>query len=281
MEIQWMLVIYSLFMGLSIGPFALVALTDACDQRPALCKWASLVGLGSIIVAGIAAFAHLKNLGAAIFVFNNFLSPITQETVAVLLTGLVAAVLAGSLLFNWLPAQRRTLAWIGLVLSVLSVILIALIYLLPARPAWNNWLLPITLLASSLINGLLLALALTALVPKEAKESSRKDLATRLQGWAIPVLVVYAVVAVIYFLIAAAQAGGMIRLLAGDLALAFWVGLVVVGLIAPAALLWLAKKDGLKGFNALAAFLLVVIGGLVVRAMLFPLGTLIPITGLW
>jgi anaerobic dimethyl sulfoxide reductase subunit C (anchor subunit) len=160
MEIQWMLVLYSLFMGLSIGPFALLALTDACENRPSLCKWASITGLICVIVAGIAAFAHLGKPAAAVYVFNNFSSPITQETVVVLLTGVIAALLAGVTLFNWLPALRRPLAWIGLVLAVISVIFIAAIYLLPARPAWNNWLLPLTLLVSSLINGLLLALSL-------------------------------------------------------------------------------------------------------------------------
>ncbi len=159
MEIQWMLVLYSLFMGLSVGPFALLALTDACGKRPALCTWASLVGLVCTVIAGIFAFLHLGKPTAAVYVFSNFGSPITQETTFVLLTGLAAALLTGMSLFGWMPGQRRTVAWVGLVLAVVSVVMIAEIYLLPARPAWNTWLLPLTLLASSLINGLLLALA--------------------------------------------------------------------------------------------------------------------------
>ncbi len=279
MEIQWMLVLYSLFMGLSIGPFALLALTDACGKRPVLCKWASLVGLACTVIAGIFAFSHLGKPMAAIYVFNNLRTPITQETVLVLLTGLVAAFLAAMTLFNWLPGLRRTVAWIGLVLAVIAVIMIAGIYLLPARPAWNSWLLPLTLLVSSLINGLLLALALVVVVPTPPEEGDRKALAATLRAWALPVLVVYAVVGLVFFLMAASQSIGIARLLMGDLAVWFWLGLVVVGLVAPAALVWLGKKNA--AFSVLAAFLFVVVGGLAVRAMLFPLGTRIPITNIW
>jgi DMSO reductase anchor subunit len=279
MEIQWMLVLYSLFMGLSIGPFALLALTDACAKRSALCKWASLVGLGCVIIAGIAAFAHLQRPLAAINVFSNFRSPITQETVAVLVTGVIAALLAASFLFNWMTGLRKPLAWIGLVVAVIAVIMIASIYLLPARPAWNTWLLPLALLASSLINSLLLAWALVVLVPTSPDEEDRKELTAKLRSWVLAVLIVYAIVAVIYFLIAANRQGEIARLLTGDLALWFWLGLVVVGLVAPALLVWLGKKN--VRVSALAAFLLVVVGGLIVRMMLFPLGTRIPITNLW
>lgn len=278
MDIQWTLVLYSLFMGLSIGPFALLALTDACGRRANLCKWASLVGLGSIIIAGISAFTHLKAPLSAIYIFNNFRSPMSQETIVVLITGLVAALLAALLFFNWQPGlSRRVLAWIGLVLAVLSVVMIANIYLLPARPAWNTWLLPVTLLASSLVNGLLLAWVLAALVPGD--ETDRPALVNKLRSWALAVLVVYAVIVIVSFLVVASQAGGIARLLTGDLALLFWLGLVVIGLAVPAGLAWLGKKNVMV--NALAVFLLVFVGGLIMRAMLFPLGTRLPITHLW
>jgi DMSO reductase anchor subunit len=279
MEIQWMLVLYSLFMGLSIGPFALLALTDACEKHHTLCKWASLVGLGCVIIAGIAAFSHLQKPFEAVHVFSNFRSPITQETIAVLVTGVIAALLAVITFFNWMTGLRRPLAWVGLVVSVAAVILIAGIYLLPSRPAWNFWLLPITMLVSSLINGLLLAWALVALVPIQPDEGDRKELAAKLRSWALPVIIVYAIVAIVYFLIAASRQGDITRLLMGDLALWFWLGLVGVGIAAPVLLVWLGKKN--VRVSALAALLLAVVGGLVVRLMLFPLGSIIPITNLW
>jgi DMSO reductase anchor subunit len=121
MEIQWMLVLYSLFMGLSIGPFALIAVTDACDKRPGLCKWAAITGLVSIVLAGVFDFMHLKQPLASIYTLNNLNSPIARETVFVLLTGIVAAVLAASYLFNILAVLRKPLAWVGLALAVISV----------------------------------------------------------------------------------------------------------------------------------------------------------------
>jgi DMSO reductase anchor subunit len=281
MEIQWMLVLYSLFMGLSIGPFALIAMTDACEKRPALCKWAAITGLVCIVLAGVFAFLHLKKPLAAVYALNNLNSPIAQETVFVLLTGIVAALLAASYLFNVMASLRKYLAYLGLALAVLSVFMVAEIYRLPARPAWNNLLLPVTMLLSSLINGLLLALALLALAPKADGEEDRAGPRTRLTSWVLPLLVVYAVVAVVYFLIAATRGIGLGRLLAGDLALGFWIGLIVIGFILPGFLAWSARKTGLMGLTAVLTFVMVVAGGLVVRAMVFPLGLRIPIDRLW
>jgi len=275
-----MLVLYSLFMGLSIGPFALLALTGACDQHGRLCKWASVTGFLAIVIAGISAFSHLLKPLKAIYIFANFNSPMTQETVAVLITALIAALLAAALLFNWLPGSAsRLLAWFGLLMAILSVILISAIYLIPVRPAWNTWLLPVTLLLSSLANGLLLAWALASLIPAEAGESGRPELVEKLRTWSMPALVVYAIFAVVFFLQAAGQAGGQGRLLNGDLALYFWLGLVAFGILAPAAVLWLGRKYA--GASALVAFVFVAAGGLIARAMLFPLGTHIPIQSLW
>jgi len=279
MAIQWMLVLYSLFMGLAIGPFGLLAITDASAKRPALSKWASVVGLVCIVIAGVFAFSHLGKPLSAIYVFSNFRSPMTQETAMVVVTGIVAAVLAASMLFNFLPGLRKPLAWIGLVLSVVSVIMIAGIYLLPARPAWNIWLLPLALLMSSLINGLLLAWVLAAFVPVGAGETDRPALVEKLRSWALPVLVLYAAVAIVYFLMAASLAGGIVRILIGDLAFWFWLGLIVVGLAAPAVLVWFGKKS--PKLSVLAAFVFLLVGGLVVRALLFPLGMRVPITSLW
>ena len=281
MEIQWMLVLYSLFMGLSIGPFALIAVTDACDKRPGLCKWAAITGLVSIVLAGVFAFMHLKQPLASIYTLSNLNSPIARETVFVLLTGIVAALLAASYLFNLVAVLRKPLAWVGLALAVISVFMIAEIYRLPARPAWNTLLLPITILLSSLINGLLLALALLALVPQPADEEDRIGLVKQLSGWTLVGMVVYAVIALIFYVISASMGVGILRLVAGDLALWFWLGLVVIGLVIPGLMIWSARSNGLRGMTAVVAFLCVVVGGLVIRAMLFPLGLRIPIQSLW
>jgi formate-dependent nitrite reductase membrane component NrfD len=90
--------------------------------------------------------------------------------------------------------------------------------------------------------------------------------------------VIYAVLAVVFILIAV-ECRRLARLTTGDLALLFWVGLVVIGLITPAVLVWLAKKD--DRVIALTAFVLFAAGGLFIRAMLFPLGVRIPLESLW
>ena len=280
MAVEWSLLIYSVLVGISVGPFAVMALTGCLDGHRKLCKWGSLVGLASLVLGGIAAFTHLKAPQYVTYIFTNLGSPMGLEMLVTVFTGLVAVLFAAQMWFDFWPQGRRIVAWVGLIGALASVLLIGKMYMLPARPMWNTWLLPLTFLTTSVVSGLLAMLVLVGFAPLEEGED-RSALAARLGTWTLGALVVNAIVAVLYFVTATAQGGATARLFAGDLAFSFWLGLVVLGVVVPLVLTWLGSRPTTQFATArsLAAlsFIAVLASGIAVRAMIFGLGTVVHI----
>ncbi|MCJ7568233.1 MAG: polysulfide reductase NrfD [Anaerolineales bacterium] len=277
MEIQWELVFYALLFGISIGPFAVMALTGCLEKHQTICKWGSALGLGSIILAGIIALTHLGEPANVVNVFSNLGSQLGQEMLATGITGLIAAFFAGQMFFGWWPAGRKTVAWFGLIGVTVSILLIGNMYVLPSRPMWNTWLLPLTFLASSVVSGLLAMVVLASFVRQEAAEEDRSTIVKQLGTWTLISLIVYGAIELLYFLISTGQEGEIGRLLAGDLALAFWLGLIVAGITIPIALVArsnraVAKVSEIRNLM-LAAFVFVFASAIVMRVMVFILGT--------
>ncbi len=276
MAVEWSLLIYSVLVGIAIGPFAVMALTGCLEAHRGVCKWGALVGLASIALGGVAAFTHLAAPQHIIYIFTNLGSAMGLEMLVTVFTGLVAALFAAQMWFDVWPGGRRIVAVVGLIAALASVLLIGRMYMLPARPMWNTWLLPLTFLTTSVVSGLLAMLVLGSFAPLEKGEDRSKLLAT-VGTWALGALVVNAIVAVLYFVTSTGQVGETARLFSGDLALGFWLGLVVIGIVAPLVLTYLGSRPAaelatVRG-SALIAFLLVVASGIAVRAMIYGLGT--------
>lgn len=283
MDIQWSLVFYSLFLGIAIGPFAVAALTDGLRTHPTVCRWGAVLGLASLGLAGLAAFAHLGQPLRALNVLHNLGSPLARETLATCLTGVLAALYAAHLWSGLVPAARRGVAGVGLAGTVLSAFMLGVTYMVPARPMWNTWLVPLTLVASSIPVGLLAMVVVSSVVPPARGEPDRAPVLRQLARWTLGALVAYAALAALYLLGLGAAAGAAGRLLAGDLALPFWLGLVGVGLIAPFLLALAGSRRGAAPAVAgllTAAFVLVLVGGIVIRALVFALGTRVPLVPL-
>jgi DMSO reductase anchor subunit len=279
MEIQWSLVFYSLFLGLAIGPFAVAALTDCLKTHPGVCKWGAVVALVSLVLAGISAFTHLGTPLHAINVFNNLLgSDLSREVLVTFVTGVIALVFWAQMFLGILPNYKRGVAWAGLVFSALSAFLIGVSYMVNARPMWNSWLLPLTLLTSSIPMGLL-AMLVVSNFALGADVKDRLPVRQKLVQWTFIVLVVYAVIAALYLFVGGAQAGVLNRIVAGDLAVGFWLGVVVVGLALPLALVFMSQRADDKRLTqwVTIAFVLVLAGGIVIRALLFVVGVRVPL----
>lgn len=273
MAVEWSLLIYSVLVGIAIGPFAVMALTGCISSDKALCKWGSLTGLVAIALGGVAAFTHLKAPGNVTYIFTNLGSAMGLEMLGTVITGLIAALFAAQVWFDFWPSGRRTVAWIGLAVSVISTLLLGHMYMLPARPMWNTWLLPLTFLTTSVVAGLVVMIVLASVLPAEDEADDRMPLIGTLSQWLLGALVANGIVAVAYFL--ASGAGS--RLFAGDLALGFWLGLVVVGIILPIAVVMFSRRSTpkLEQVQALMALNLVLVlaSAIAVRVMIFGLGT--------
>lgn len=280
MAVQWSLLIYSVLVGISIGPFAVMALTGCLDAHRKVCQWGALLGLVSVALGGVAAFTHLKAPQNVTYLFTNLGSAMGLEMLVTVFTGLVAAVFAVQMWFGLWPQGRRIVAWVGLVAALASVLLIGRMYMLPARPMWNTWLLPLTFLTTSVVSGLLAMFVLTGFLPLEEGEN-RSELLARLGRWTLVALVANAVVVVLYFITATGRAGATGRLLTGDLAIGFWLGLVILGIAVPITLIWLGSRPTtrLATARSLAAvsLVLVLVSSIAVRTMIYGLGTVVNI----
>jgi formate-dependent nitrite reductase membrane component NrfD len=125
-----------------------------------------------------------------------------------------------------------------------------LIGVIKTYPLWNTALLPVLFLVSALSAGMAATFVVSSLV-------AHKDLA-RLRAlkklsFALPLLELTLLAALLFVTASAAPAARLSveRLIAGDLALPFWLGLVTVGLLIPLALDYLntfvlsrSKNDG-------------------------------------
>lgn len=273
MAVEWSLLIYSVLVGIAIGPFAVMALTGCIGSDKALCKWGSALGLAAMALGGIAAFTHLKAPGNVTYIFTNLGSAMGLEMLGTVVTGLIAALFAAQVWFDLWPGGRRIVAWLGLAASVISTLLLGHMYMLPARPMWNTWLLPLTFLTTSVVAGLVVMIVLVSLLPAEDEAGDRMALIGKLSRWLLGALVVNGVVALAYFL--ASGAGS--RLISGDMALSFWLGLVAVGIVLPIAAVWFSSRPSPEPqrVQVLMALNLVMVlaSAVAVRVMIFGLGT--------
>ena len=158
-------------------------------------------------------------------------------------------------------------------------------YLIAARPAWDSIALPLMLLGAGLAVGMTLMAGLVLLRGKAAEEGG---FALKLALAGVVIMAVTTVAYVVWIAIAPYQAPtrSIDRLISGDLAVMFWAGVVVIGIVVPVALAVLACVQATKGAGGtgsvapkqLAMYLFgacacTAIGAVVIRIIMYAVGT--------
>ena len=158
-------------------------------------------------------------------------------------------------------------------------------YLIAARPAWDSIALPLMFLGAGLALGMTLMAGLVLLRGKAAEEGG---FALKLALAGVVIMAVTTVAYVVWIAIAPYQAPtrSIDRLISGDLAVMFWAGVVVIGIVVPVALTVLACVQATKGAGdtgsvapkQLAMYLLgacacTAIGAIVIRIIMYAVGT--------
>ena len=161
-------------------------------------------------------------------------------------------------------------------------------YLMPSLPTWDTPLLIVYYLTNTIFMGGLAALVIAGLTGDiEARDFMVK---TALVG-AVAQLVIVLVYAIVINGSAATYSADIAfyfdptlpdvpmvdraavvgSLLAGSNAVMFWLGVIIVGIVAPAAILWLGKgKDGQQlAIYAGGAGVCCIIGGIIWRVLLY------------
>lgn len=275
MEVQWALVFFTLFAGLGVGLFVALAATEWWGKAEDVRIPAALTALVALAIGGFSSVLHLGHPSRIFGALGHPTSGIFLEMLLIGLTGI--GIIAYLVMANKGSADssRKTVATITAVPAVILSYAVGSSYVTAARPAWDTFILPLLYMATAAVMGCV-ALSLIAAVKKDAATTRSCALA------ALVSVVVQAVLVVAYliylgsapFADASRSAG---RVVSGDLATLFWVGLVVFGLIVPLVLAWLlrSKKEG--GLSPLTGATIglvsVLVGGVAFRALMFALGT--------
>ena len=277
MDIQWPLVFFTLLTGLGVGTFFLVALTEWLGKAEAIRMPGAITALAAIVLGGIISVLHLGRPERALNAFGNMSSGVSQEMLLVGIGGLVVLVYIIIMLVGASAQARKVVGTIGMVLAVIMGIVLGMNYVLPARPAWNTFLLPLVYLASAGVLGLFTVYIW--LVVKGKKEEANLIGINKATWIVLAVQAVFVVGYVIFLAVAPYPdpSRSVFKLLAGDIALAFWLGVVVVGLVVPLALtirFQIAKEKARNPLSVAAVGLAcVLVGGAVFRAIMYMLGS--------
>lgn len=231
MSIQWALLFFAVFAGMSMGLLTFIAYQEIRGGRHDITIPGLVIALVLLVVGGISSALHMGHPEQAFYVLSNIGSGIAQE-----LIGTVVA-LATILAFLYVVARRKRsavkpVAVVALVVGLVFPFVMGHAYLMGARPAWNTWFLPVMFVGDALAMGWCMAFALASMRKADADEIAlaRKAavigiavFAASLALWLTGVLVAYE----------PAPSRSLGRILSGDLAVVFWLGVVAAGIVVP------------------------------------------------
>jgi DMSO reductase anchor subunit len=276
MEVSWSLVFYTLFVGLGMGAFGYVAITEWLGTAKRSRLAGSIITLAAMVVGGISSALHLGHVERVANVLANLKSNIAQELILVIAVGVLVVLYIILLQVGASDILRKIVAALGLIAAVGLAFMNGQIYVLQARPAWNTILWPLIYTSSAAVLGLFAMYVWTA-VRKEEEESVIKGLNNGVLV-AVAVQAVLLIAYVIYLALAPFQVESRspMRLLGGDLALIFWLGVVVLGVIIP-MLLTFRSRAATAGTSFLTTaaigLLCTFAGAIAIRAIMYGLGT--------
>ncbi|MCB7037833.1 DmsC/YnfH family molybdoenzyme membrane anchor subunit [Eggerthella sinensis] len=247
MEIQWPLVLFTLFCCFGSGLFGVLCVADLMPRievsRTARTR-ALLVAAASIVAGGIASFFHLENVPAAITVIHHLGTDIGRE----LIFCAFALIMMG--------VYRKRIENPGKIVSIIGVVAAVLLsyqcgasYVMDARPAWDTLYLPMNYVMSAAAFGLVAMLVFV-------------DDAV-LSRIAIAALSLQAVLLAAYGIDANVDATSSAMLIAS----------LIVGQVAPAALLFLKTH---RRAAIVAAIVCTATGGILFRCFMWLVGTTLP-----
>lgn len=302
MEIMWPLIIFTFFLCLASGTFMWQGILTVQGKG----KEMQLVSLiASLVCFGIGGLGVLFHLASPLRIFNGFghiTSGITQEVIAMVIVCLAIVVF---FLMWWRDENHEAPKWCGvmaIITSILMIVVMAHSYWMASVPVWNNIVYILFFLANMLAAGILSSSVI-------ARFTKCEDGAEFLKKYAFWLVVIYAVIVVVYaiYLVVLGNTSfsevgfyfdptlpdvhvteadkTMAGIFTGSYAPLFWLGVVVIGLIAPLALAFVATKGAGKPAAAgdaakagilsnekvayLAALICLLIGGACWRVILY------------
>ena len=288
MELQWPLIIFTTLLAWSCGVFATQGALALKGEGREVQLPALIASVALLAVSGVAVFFHLQHWERIFNGFGHITSGITQELIAIVVFVVVAvvyfAMLRKSSDGGTVPAW---LAVVAIAISVVLAVVSAHSYMMAARPAWDTVVWPLAMLLAGGAAGALTVMAMLAAKGGESKLGGLTSVALAAAS---------AVASVAMVAVWQASAGSFAdvgyhfdpttptsplldvaaetNVLSGELAPLVWLGVIVVGALAPIACAVLANKKGGKSWLALGAAgaACAVIGAVCLRVVFYELG---------
>jgi len=235
----------------------------------------AITALVAMAVGGVTSVFHLGHPFRTYNIVRHLGTNLGREMLFVGLTGLVILTYIIMLGTDSSDLARIIVAIIGLVLAVVLGFDLGSTYILPGRPAWNTWFLPFVYAASAAVMGLFTMYVWAAMRQGEEAILMGINKATLIAL----VIQTAAVLAYMIFLNGAPYADPLrkpARLSTGDIAVPFWGGVVLAGLLIPMGLtIWaqMAQRAQFSLEVAVVGLVCVLVGGVATRALMYTLGS--------
>lgn len=243
MAVQWPLLIFSVLLGASSGILVFLGIGELKGAFKKVRFPLALCALVLLAVGGCASAMHLGHIDRALYILGNAASGLSKELFAVGFTGIMTLVYV-ILSRKDYPGPTKVFGILAAVGGLVLPLVAGASYMMPARPAWDSFALPLMYLGTGLGMGFVLAAAFVFM----KGDSEDEKLALKLAGIGVVCSVAVMLIYVIWIAVAPYPdaSRSVMRLFAGDLALAFWIGVVVIGIGCPIAFMYLARQNAAK-----------------------------------
>ncbi len=247
MAIQWPLLMFSVFLGAASGIMIFLGIGEIRGTFKKVRFPLSLIALILLAVGGCASALHLGHIDRALYILGNVGSAFSRELFAVGFTGLMTLIYV-ILSRKDYPGPTKVFGILAAIGGVLLPIIAGASYMMPARPAWDSFALPLMYLGTGVGMGFVLSAAYVF------TKGDDVDKAFSLQMALVGVIASVATMLIYVIWVAIAPhpdaTRSLMRLVGGDLAVVFWLGVVLVGIVAPIALVVMARRDEAKDAGA-------------------------------
>ena len=283
MEIQWPLLIFSVLLGVTSGSFVFLAVGELRGKFRDVRFAGALIALICLAVGGCVSVLHMGHPERATHLLGNLGSGLSKELFVVAIMGIVALIYLVLAKKDY-PTASKVSGVLGGVIGLVLPFVAGASYLIAARPAWDSIALPLMFLGAGLALGMTLMCGLVLLRGAD----DERGFALKLALAGVLIMAVTTVAYVIWIAVAPYQAPtrSIERLIAGDMAVMFWAGVVVIGIVVPVALTALACVQSTKGAGdsgtvqpkqlaryLFAACACTAIGAVVIRIIMYGVGT--------
>lgn len=288
MELQWPLILFTVFVAWSAGLFGTQSIASLKGEGTKAQVVSVITSAVLLVIGGIAVFMHLQHWERIFNGFGRITSGITQELIAIVLVVIVMVIF-------FIQARKdegKVAKWAaiaGIVVSAILVFVMAHSYMMASRPAWNSiaWILAV--FGSSFILGPCTFLTIVNLIDKEndLKTLGMIAMVGTIIGAVFTIIYLFSLqfvadqfATVGYYFDVTHPTNSLIDLaaitgvLTGDKAILSWIGVIIIGCALPIVATVMGKMKGNWKIWGPVAVVSGLVGAICIRILFFQMGYL-------